>query len=99
MAATPSPDTTDQLIQMLFPSTGYFSGAWSQNQPSGYVDPQYAYSYAAPYGYPSPVSSKFKMVVCVCVITWESGRRGGVRGEGVAGGGGVGEEGRVNEVP
>ena len=53
-----------QLIQMLFPSkAGYYSGAWPQTQTSGYVDPQYAYAYAAQYGYTQPVS---KMDTCLC---------------------------------
>ena len=53
---SPAPDITSQLIQMLAPSkSAEYGGAWPQSQPSGYVDPNYAYAYASQYAYAQPV--------------------------------------------
>ena len=78
---TPSPDTTAQLLQLISPSTamptsGGYLGTWPQSQPGSYIDPQYAYAYAAQYGYTQPVSCKLcNLKVCLCGGREKDGER------------------------
>ena len=77
MASMPEPDITAQLVQLVTSSKG-MSSPQSYWPPGGYTDPQYAYSYAAQYGYTQPVS----LFCCVCVEKREGREEGGGRGRG-----------------